>query len=65
MDLITIGNDTALNEDANLQTHLFEDRGMKEGTVSVSDHCPIGAEAFILYDATIGTMSRLMIFPPS
>ena len=28
-DLVSIGDDAALNEDVGLQTHLFEDRVMK------------------------------------
>lgn len=54
LDLLIIGDETALNEDANLQTHLFEDRVMKEGVVTVGNRCSIGSKAFILYDATLG-----------
>lgn len=54
MDLIKIGDDTALNEDANIQTHLFEDRVMKEGTITIGSRCSIGSKAFVLYDTEIG-----------
>ena len=54
MDLITIGDDVALNEAANLQTHLFEDRVMKEGAITIGDRTSIGSKAFVLYDTRVG-----------
>lgn len=54
MDLISIGDETALNEDANLQTHLFEDRIMKEGTITIGPRCSIGTKSFVLYDTRLG-----------
>jgi non-ribosomal peptide synthetase-like protein len=53
-DMITIGDDTALNDDCGPQTHLFEDRVMKVGTVKIGDRCSIGARTIILYDSEIG-----------
>lgn len=59
MDLIHLGDDTALNENANLQTHLFEDRIMKLGTVTVGDRCTLGSMCFVLYDTNIGDGTTL------
>ena len=53
-DMVTIGTDTALNEDSGPQTHLFEDRVMKIGTVVFGERCSIGSRAIILYDTNIG-----------
>ncbi|UCJ04767.1 amino acid adenylation domain-containing protein [Chitinophaga pendula] len=53
-DMVTIGDDTALNEDCGPQTHLFEDRVMKVGSVVIGSRCSIGARTIILYDSTIG-----------
>ena len=53
-DMVTIGTDTALNEDSGPQTHLFEDRVMKVGSIKIGDRTSIGARSIILYDTTIG-----------
>ncbi len=53
-DMVSIGDDTALNEDCGPQTHLFEDRVMKVGPVKVGKKCSIGAKTIILYDSEIG-----------
>lgn len=50
-DLITIGDDVALNESSNIQTHLFEDRIMKIGPVRIGHRCTLGSSATVLYDA--------------
>jgi non-ribosomal peptide synthetase-like protein len=52
-DLIEIGDEAALNENANLQTHLFQDRVMTTGTVRVGARCLIGASAVVLHDAEV------------
>lgn len=52
-DMISIGDDTALNEDSGAQTHLFEDRVMKVGSVKIGARCSIGARTIILYDSEI------------
>ncbi|MCX6129345.1 MAG: amino acid adenylation domain-containing protein, partial [Proteobacteria bacterium] len=44
-DVVTVGDDAALNEDCGLQTHLFEDRVMKISNVNVGARCSIGAGA--------------------
>jgi non-ribosomal peptide synthetase-like protein len=48
-DLIDIGDDAALNETANLQTHLFEDRVMKMGRVTIAARTSVGALSTVLY----------------
>jgi non-ribosomal peptide synthetase-like protein len=53
-DMVSIGDDAALNEDCGPQTHLFEDRVMKVGTVKIGARCSIGARSIILYDSEIG-----------
>ncbi|MBC7638031.1 MAG: amino acid adenylation domain-containing protein [Acetobacteraceae bacterium] len=58
-DLVSIGDDVALNDFAGLQTHLFEDRVMKVGDIRVGDRATIGSLAIILYDAEIGADAQL------
>ena len=53
-DMVTIGDDTALNIDCGPQTHLFEDRVMKVGTVKIGARNSIGAASIILYNAELG-----------
>ncbi len=52
-DVVSIGDDSILNEDCGPQTHLFEDRIMKIGSVSIGKRCTIGARTIILYDSKI------------
>ncbi len=65
-DLVEIGEEAALNEDANLQTHLFEDRVMKVGKVTIGKRCTVGMKATVLYDTclednvSLGDLSLLM-----
>ncbi len=58
-DLITIGDDAAINADATLQGHLFEDRVMKMSTITIGTGCSIGAGAVVLYDTVMENGSRL------
>ncbi len=58
-DLITLGDDVALNEQAGLQTHLFEDRVMKVGPVTIGARATIGSIAIVLYDASVGEDASL------
>ena len=58
-DLVTIGDDVALNDLSGLQTHLFEDRVMKVSGVTVGDRASIGSYAIVLYDADIGADAQL------
>jgi non-ribosomal peptide synthetase-like protein len=53
-DMVTIGDDAALNEDCGPQTHLFEDRVMKVSTVHIGARSSIGAKSIVLYDTEVG-----------
>ena len=53
-DMVSIGDDAALNEDCGPQTHLFEDRVMKVSTVVIGARTSIGAKSIVLYDTEIG-----------
>ncbi len=53
-DMVSIGDETMLNEDCGPQTHLFEDRIMKIGSVSMGKRATIGTRSIILYDTEIG-----------
>jgi len=65
-DLIEVGDETALNENANLQTHLFQDRVMATGRVRLGQRCVIGAMSVVLLDAqvedgaSVGDLSLIM-----
>ena len=65
-DLVTMGDDVALNEDCTIQTHLFEDRVMKMGPVEIGSRVSIGSNTVILYgsviedDVKVGDLSLLM-----
>jgi non-ribosomal peptide synthetase-like protein len=52
-DLITIGDEAALNEEAVLQTHLFEDRVMKMSTINIGKGATLRYGCICLYDTTI------------
>lgn len=58
-DLVSIGDEAMLNEDCGPQTHLFEDRVMKTGTVSIGARTSIGARSIVLYDSEIGHNTTL------
>ena len=58
-DLVDIGDDAALNEDAGLQTHLFEDRVMKVSGLRVGARATVGSLAIVLYDAEVGDDASL------
>ena len=58
-DMVRIGDDAALNDDCGPQTHLFEDRVMKVGPVSIGKRSSIGARSIILYDSEIGDDTHL------
>ena len=53
-DMVSIGDHAALNADCGPQTHLFEDRVMKVGTVKIGARSSIGAGTIILYDSEVG-----------
>ncbi len=53
-DMVSIDDDAALNDDSGPQTHLFEDRVLKVGTVTIGKRTSIGARTIILYDSELG-----------
>ncbi|MER3471058.1 MAG: peptide synthetase [Chitinophagaceae bacterium] len=53
-DMVSIGTDSALNEDCGPQTHLFEDRVMKIGPVKIGERVSIGSRTILLYDTEVG-----------
>ena len=58
-DLIKIGDDSALNDNCTLQTHLFEDRVMKMSYVDIGKNCSVGGMAVVLYDSKMEDRSSL------
>jgi non-ribosomal peptide synthetase-like protein len=58
-DLITIGDDAALNLDCTMQTHLFEDRVMKMSKIEVGAGCCVGVGSIVLYDSKMSAGSAL------
>jgi non-ribosomal peptide synthetase-like protein len=65
-DLVSIGDEAAVNSDATLQTHLFEDRVMKMSSITLGRGSSVGAVSLVLYDseiqsgASLGASSLLM-----
>ena len=53
-DMVSIGDEAMLNEGCGPQTHLFEDRIMKIGSVNIGKKTTIGSHTIILYDSKIG-----------
>ncbi|WP_407482933.1 Pls/PosA family non-ribosomal peptide synthetase [Elizabethkingia meningoseptica] len=53
-DMVSIGDEAMLNEECGPQTHLFEDRIMKIGSVKIGDQTSINTRSIILYDTEIG-----------
>lgn len=58
-DLVTIGDESALNYGCTIQTHLFEDRVMKMSEVNIGKDCTIGSLSVILYDTRMQDHSLL------
>jgi non-ribosomal peptide synthetase-like protein len=58
-DLVHIGDDVALNDNATVQTHLFEDRVMKMSEIYIADRCSVGALSLVLYNTTMQAGSSL------
>ncbi len=52
-DLINIGEDAAINFNAPLQAHLFEDRVMKVGKLNIGARSSVGCFSVILFDSVI------------
>lgn len=58
-DCVQIGDEAELNHSSGPQTHLFEDRVMKIGEISIGARTSIGAASTILYDTEVGEDARL------
>ena len=58
-DLVTVGDDAALNDNAGLQTHLFEDRVMKVSSLEIGPRATVGSLAIVLYDSVIEADAQL------
>ena len=58
-DCVSVGDYVALNAHCALQTHLYEDRVMKVGTVFVGNGVTVGAGSTVLYDTHIFDYARL------
>lgn len=52
-DLIQIGDDVAINANAPLQAHLFEDRVIKVGPIKIGDRCTVGNYSVILCESEL------------
>ena len=58
-DCITVGDWCAINTESSLQTHLYEDRVMKIGRVTLGQGITIGGSATVLYDTHVGDFARI------
>jgi non-ribosomal peptide synthetase-like protein len=58
-DCVSVGEFSAINNVAALQTHLYEDRVMKVGRVALGRGVTIGGGATVLYDTHIGEFARI------
>jgi len=58
-DCVTVGDYAALNAMCALQTHLYEDRVMKVGRVSIGKGVSVGPGSTVLYDTHVGDYARL------
>jgi len=61
-DCIHVGDYCAINSASALQTHLYEDRVMKVGTVRIGRGVSIGAGSTVLYDTNVGDYARIGLF---
>ncbi|HVT63125.1 MAG TPA: peptide synthetase, partial [Legionellaceae bacterium] len=58
-DLIHIDDEVAINSNAIIQTHLYEDRIFKMSHIHIHSRCTIGRDSIILYDTTMETYSKV------
>jgi len=58
-DMITIGDDAIINENVALQSHLFEDRIIKIGTLNIGSKCSVGSLSVVLYNTEMKAGSQL------
>ncbi|HEY9060870.1 MAG TPA: Pls/PosA family non-ribosomal peptide synthetase [Pseudobacteroides sp.] len=58
-DLVRIGNEAAVNFNATMQTHLFEDRVLKMAYLTICRRASVGNGAVVLYDTFMEEGSKL------
>jgi non-ribosomal peptide synthetase-like protein len=58
-DCVEIGDHAELNAFSGPQTHLFEDRIMRIGRVTIGEGATLGVRTTVLYDASVGAHCRL------
>ena len=58
-DCVHLGDFAELNAHSGPQTHLFEDRIMRIGTVTIGAHSTLGIRSTVLYSASVGEHCRL------
>jgi non-ribosomal peptide synthetase-like protein len=58
-DCVSVGDFCAINTTSALQTHLYEDRVMKVGKVTLGNCITVGANSTVLYDTHIGDFARI------
>ncbi len=58
-DCVSVGDFAAVNSAAVLQTHLYEDRVMKFGRVSIGKGVSIDGGTTVLYDTKVGDYARI------
>jgi len=58
-DCVKVGDFAAINTLSALQTHLYEDRVMKVGRVTLGYGVTVGGGATVLYDTDIGEFARI------
>ncbi|MBL1258210.1 Pls/PosA family non-ribosomal peptide synthetase [Methylocystis sp. Sn-Cys] len=58
-DCVKVGDYCALNMGSALQTHLYEDRLMKIGSIEVGKGVTLGSGSTVLYDTHVGDYARL------
>ncbi|WP_254432476.1 Pls/PosA family non-ribosomal peptide synthetase [Magnetospirillum sp. SS-4] len=58
-DCVEVGDFCTVNSLSALQTHLYEDRVMKVGRISLSRGVSIGSGSTVLYDTHVGEFARI------
>jgi non-ribosomal peptide synthetase-like protein len=58
-DCVKIGDFCVFNDHAVLQTHLYEDRIMKVGTIELGRGVSVGSNTTVLYDTKVGDYAQL------
>ena len=53
-DLVDIGDGAVVSRFSDLQTHLFHDRVLSLGPITIGDHAIVGSRTFVLPDAHVG-----------